>query len=123
MVTKTLEAIAGSMLNFFNVIGTNIPNKPATIIFKTIETDIIIESWISSNHICTINALMIANITPFNTPIENSFKIFWVKLFFVNSFVAIVLTVTAKLFLLVWPITITQELPPKLSALPVSSST
>ena len=44
VVTKTLDAIAGSMLNFFNVIGTNIPNKPATIIFRTIETDIIIES-------------------------------------------------------------------------------
>ena len=44
VVTKTLEAIAGSMLNFFNVIGTNIPNNPATIIFRTIETDIIIES-------------------------------------------------------------------------------
>ena len=76
VVTKTLEAIAGSMLNFFSVIGTNIPNNPATIIFRTIETDIIIESWVSSNHICTMNALIIANITPFNTPIKNSFKIF-----------------------------------------------
>ena len=40
VVTKTLDAIAGSILNFFKDIGTKIPNKPATIIFKTIEIDI-----------------------------------------------------------------------------------
>ena len=49
MVTKTLEAIAGSMLNFFNVIGTNIPNNPATIIFNIIDIDIISDNVISLN--------------------------------------------------------------------------
>ena len=38
VVTKTLEAKAGSIFNFFKETGTNIPNKPATIIFKNIET-------------------------------------------------------------------------------------
>ena len=47
VVTKTLDAIAGSILNFFSVIGTSIPNKPATIIFKIIEIDIINERFIS----------------------------------------------------------------------------
>ena len=42
VVTNTLDAIAGSILNFFRVIGTKIPNKPATIIVIIIETDIII---------------------------------------------------------------------------------
>ena len=41
VVTKTLEAIAGSILNFFRVIGTSMPNNPATIIFKIIEIEII----------------------------------------------------------------------------------
>ena len=49
VVTKTLEAIAGSMLNFFNVIGTNIPKSPATIIFKTIDIEIIKDNVISLN--------------------------------------------------------------------------
>ena len=55
VVTKTLEAIAGSILNFLSVTGTNIPNKPATIIFKIIETDIKIVKFISSNQVnnCT----------------------------------------------------------------------
>ena len=44
VVTKTLEAIAGSMFIFFNVTGTNIPNKPATIIVKIIEIEIIKDS-------------------------------------------------------------------------------
>ena len=39
---------------------------------------------------------MIAKIIPFKIPIRNSFKTFWVKLFFVNWFVAIVLIVTAR---------------------------
>ena len=41
VVTKTLDAMAGSILNFLSVIGTNIPNSPATIIFKTIDIEII----------------------------------------------------------------------------------
>ena len=41
VVTKTLEAMAGSILNFFRVIGTSMPNNPATIIFKIIEIEII----------------------------------------------------------------------------------
>tara|TARA_B110000444_G_scaffold167085_1_gene156113 strand:+ start:777 stop:935 length:159 start_codon:yes stop_codon:yes gene_type:complete len=44
VVTKTLDAIAGSIFIFFKVIGTKIPNNPATIIVTTIDIDIIIES-------------------------------------------------------------------------------
>jgi len=50
VVTKTLEAIAGSILNFFRETGTNIPNKPATIIFNTMEIAIKIDKLISLNH-------------------------------------------------------------------------
>ena len=41
VVTKTLDDIAGSIFIFFSVTGINIPNKPATIIVKTIEIEII----------------------------------------------------------------------------------
>ena len=44
VVTKTLDAIAGSILNFFKDIGIKIPNKPATIMFRTIEIEIINDS-------------------------------------------------------------------------------
>ena len=44
VVTKTLEAKAGSIFNFFNETGTKIPNKPATIIVNIIEIEIIYES-------------------------------------------------------------------------------
>ena len=84
------------MFIFFNENGTKIPNKPAIIIVSTIEIEIIIESILSWNQICTINALKAANITPFKIPIENYLKTFDEKLFCVKSFVAIVLTVTAK---------------------------
>lgn len=50
VVTKTLDANAGSILNFFNVTGTSIPNNPATIIFNIIETPINIVKLISLNH-------------------------------------------------------------------------
>ena len=40
MVTNTLEAKAGSIFIFFRATGTRIPNRPATIIFKTIDTAI-----------------------------------------------------------------------------------
>ena len=50
MVTNTLEAIAGSILNFFRETGTNIPNKPATIMFNTIDAAIKIDKLISLNH-------------------------------------------------------------------------
>ena len=50
VVTKTLDAIAGSILNFFRETGTKIPNSPATIIFNIIEIDIIKESVKSPNH-------------------------------------------------------------------------
>ena len=43
-----------------------------------------------------MKALIIAKITPFKIPIENSLKTFDEKLFLVKSFVAIVLTVTAN---------------------------
>ena len=45
VVTKTLEAIAGSIFIFFNVTGTSIPNNPATTIVKIIEIDIINDNW------------------------------------------------------------------------------
>ena len=44
VVTKTLDAIAGSILNFLSVTGIKIPNKPATIIFRIIDTEIIIDN-------------------------------------------------------------------------------
>ena len=44
VVTKTLDASAGSILTFFKDTGTRIPNKPATIIFKTIDIPINNES-------------------------------------------------------------------------------
>ncbi|SVA68121.1 uncharacterized protein METZ01_LOCUS120975, partial [marine metagenome] len=50
VVTNTLDAIAGSMLNFLSDTGTKIPNSPATIIFNTIETAIKIVKLISLNH-------------------------------------------------------------------------
>ena len=43
VVTKTLDAIAGSILNFLRETGIKIPNKPATIILSIIETEIIID--------------------------------------------------------------------------------
>ena len=50
VVTKTLEAIAGSIFIFFNETGTKIPNNPATIIFRIIEIPINNERLISLNH-------------------------------------------------------------------------
>ena len=44
VVTKTLDAIAGSISIFFNAMGTKIPNNPATIMVNIIDKDIIIES-------------------------------------------------------------------------------
>ena len=49
VVTNTLDAIAGSILTFFKVIGIKIPNNPATIIFKTIEIAIIKDNVLSLN--------------------------------------------------------------------------
>ena len=50
VVTKTLEAMAGSIFIFLRDTGTSIPNKPATIIFRTMEIDIINERVVSLNH-------------------------------------------------------------------------
>ena len=50
VVTKTLEAMAGSIFIFLSDTGTNMPNNPATIIFKTMEIDIINERVVSLNH-------------------------------------------------------------------------
>ena len=72
VVTNTLEAIAGSMLNFFNEIGTKIPNNPATIIFNIIDIAIKIDKLISLNHNWTITPVIIAKIIPFKIPITNS---------------------------------------------------
>ena len=47
VVTNTLEAKAGSILNFFKETGTSIPNNPATIIFNIIATAIKIDKSIS----------------------------------------------------------------------------
>ena len=51
VVTKTLDASAGSILNFFSETGTIIPNNPATIIFKIIEMLMIKVKFKFSNHI------------------------------------------------------------------------
>ncbi len=50
VVTKTLEAIAGSIFIFLSDTGTSMPNNPATIIFRTMEIDIINERVVSLNH-------------------------------------------------------------------------
>ena len=49
VVTKTLEAKAGSIFNFLRDTGTKIPKSPATIIFKIIEMPINIERLKSLN--------------------------------------------------------------------------
>ena len=49
VVTKTLEAKAGSMFNFLSETGTKIPKSPATIIFKIMDMPINIERLISLN--------------------------------------------------------------------------
>ena len=49
VVTKTLEANAGSIFNFLSETGTKIPKRPATIIFKIIEIPINIERFKSLN--------------------------------------------------------------------------
>ena len=43
VVTKTLDAIAGSILNFLSATGIKIPNKPDKIIFNIIDIEIIID--------------------------------------------------------------------------------
>ena len=50
VVTKTLEAKAGSILSFFKETGTKIPNKPATIIFSVIDIAINNDKLNSLNH-------------------------------------------------------------------------
>ena len=75
VVTKTLDAKAGSIFIFFNATGIKIPNKPATIIFKTIDAAIIIDRSICLNHSWTTAPVIIANIIPFRTPIKNSLPI------------------------------------------------
>ena len=47
VVTKTLDASAGSIFTFLRDTGTNIPNSPATIMFKTIDIPINNESLFS----------------------------------------------------------------------------
>ena len=84
VVTNTLDAIAGSIFIFFKVIGTTMPNSPATIIVRTIDIDIINESKESWNQRCTTKALIIAKIIPFKIPILNSFKMFCEILFLVK---------------------------------------
>ena len=49
MVTKTLEASAGSMFIFFSDTGTKIPKRPAIIIFSIIEIPINNANVISLN--------------------------------------------------------------------------
>ena len=49
VVTKTLEAKAGSIFSFLRETGTKIPNKPATIMFKIIEIPINNERFNSLN--------------------------------------------------------------------------
>ena len=80
VVTKTLEAKAGSIFSFFNDTGTKIPNNPATIIFKTIEIPINRERFNSLNHNWTIIAVIIAKIIPFKIPNKNSLPTTLLKL-------------------------------------------
>ena len=87
VVTKTLEAKAGSIFNFFRETGTSIPNNPATIMFKIIDTPINNERFNCLNHNCTITAVIIAKIIPFKIPIRNSLPTTRLKLLFDNSFV------------------------------------
>ena len=72
VVTKTLDDIAGSILNFFNETGTKIPNNPAAIIFNIIEIEISIDKLISLNQSWTIIPVIIAKIIPLSIPIINS---------------------------------------------------
>lgn len=51
VVTKTLEAKAGSIFIFFRDTGTSIPKSPATIMFKIIDTPISNERLYCLNHI------------------------------------------------------------------------
>ena len=50
VVTKTLDAKAGSIFNFFSETGTSIPKRPATIMFKIIDIAIKRDKFISLNH-------------------------------------------------------------------------
>ena len=94
-MTNTLEAIAGSMLNFLREIGTKIPNNPATIIFSTIDIAINSDKLNSLNHNWTINPVIKAKIIPFKIPIINSLVTIFPKFPEVSSFVARALIVTA----------------------------
>mgnify|MGYP007000098716 CR=1 len=58
VVTKTLDANAGSTLIFLSDTGTNIPNRPATIIFSIIEIPINKDKLNSLNHSWTIIAVI-----------------------------------------------------------------
>ena len=73
VVTKTLDARAGSIFNFLRETGTKIPNKPATIIFKIMATAISIDKSKLLNQNSTIIPAIIAKIIPFKIPIINSF--------------------------------------------------
>ena len=91
------------MFIFFSVTGIKMPNKPATIIFNTIEAAMIIDKSICLNHRWTTTAVMTAKIIPFNTPIKNSFPIIWLILLLDNSLVAIALIVTANVCIPAFP--------------------
>ena len=68
VVTKTLEAKAGSIFSFRET-GTKIPNKPATIMFKIMEIPINNERF-NFKPGWTIIAVIIAKIIPFKIPIK-----------------------------------------------------
>ena len=103
VVTKTLEAKAGSILNFLRVTGINIPNKPATIIFKTIDAAIIIDRSICLNQSRTTTPVITAKIIPFKTPIKNSLPTILFILLLESSLVAIALIVTASVCIPAFP--------------------
>ena len=88
VVTNTLDAIAGSILNLLSEIGTKMPNNPAAIIFNTMEAAIKIDKFISLNHNWTIAPVIIAKIIPLNIPIMNSLVIILPKFPEDNSLVA-----------------------------------
>ena len=75
MVTKTLLAIAGSILNLSSANGVNIPKRPAILILIIIAKPIRIDKFLSLNQNKIKIAVIKANIIPLKKPTKNSFDI------------------------------------------------
>ena len=96
MVTKTLLAIAGSILNLSSANGVNIPKRPAILILIIIAKPIRIDKFLSLNQNKIKIAVIKANIIPLKKPTKNSFDIIFLIFEDINSLVAKSLTVTVK---------------------------